>query len=147
VKPLHKTITHCLWANTRWIEFIAASNADDYVVKRISHILLGEQAWFQRIAGEAPDRDIWRAMIVEQLRAMQTKHEAVYESLLSGDLDRVISYQRVTGEKYQSSVSDILLHLVTHGAHHRGQVAAHIATTGARPPNTDFVQFCIVNGL
>ena len=148
MKPLHKAVKHCGWANARWIEFIAAMNgADQYTVARVSHILLGEQAWFQRIAGETPDRDIWRAMSIAQLREMHQTHEQSYERLLGSDLDRIVRYQRVTGEKYQSSVSDIVLHLITHGAHHRGQVAAHVAANGARPPNTDFVQFCIANEL
>jgi uncharacterized damage-inducible protein DinB len=148
MKPLQKLVRHCVWANECWIDFIAATgDSDEYVARRVSHILLGEQAWFQRIAGEQPDRDIWRMMSVEQLRAMHGKHEGIYESVLSGDLDRIITYQRFTGEKYQSSISDVVLHLVTHGAHHRGQVAAHIAASDQRPPNTDFVQFCIANGL
>ena len=106
------------------------NGADQYTVARVSHILLGEQAWFQRIAGETLDRDIWRAMSIAQLREMHQTHERTYERLLGSDLDRIVSYQRFTGEKYQSSVSDIVLHLVTHGAHHRGQVAAHVAANG-----------------
>jgi uncharacterized damage-inducible protein DinB len=148
MKGLDKAAQHCVWANSCWIDFIAAGNgSDEYIVKRISHVLLGEQAWFQRIAGEPPDRDIWRAMSAAQLREMHRKHEGIYTRLLDDDLERVIQYQRFTGEKYQSSIADIVLHLVTHGAHHRGQVAAHLAAKAVRPPNTDFVQFCIVNGL
>ena len=147
-KPLHKLIQHCVWANARWIDFVTTSGeSNEYVVKRISHILLGEQAWFQRLSGEAPDRDIWRAMTIGQLREMQTRHESIYDALLKDDLNREVRYQRFTGEKYRSSVSDILLHLITHGAHHRGQVAAHVAANAVQPPNTDFVKFCIVNRL
>jgi uncharacterized damage-inducible protein DinB len=148
MKPLSKAVQHCVWANGCWIDFVASTNASDhYVVTRISHILLGEQAWFQRIAGEPLDHDIWRAMTVDQLRAMHRRHEEIYNALLQSDLDRIIGYQRFTGEKYQSSISDIVLHLATHGAHHRGQLAAHIGARGERPPKTDFVQFCIVKGL
>ena len=39
MKPLHKAVKHCGWANARWIDFIAAMNgADQYTVARISHI-------------------------------------------------------------------------------------------------------------
>jgi uncharacterized damage-inducible protein DinB len=145
---LRKAIMHCVWANSCWIDFIAsAEDADEYIAKRISHVLLGEQAWFQRLAGEEPDRDIWRTMEVEQMKEMHRKHARTYERLLGDNLDRTIDYVRFSGEEYRSSVSEILLHLVTHGAHHRGQIAAHLGAMGRRPPNTDFVQFCIANRL
>src|SRR5438034_8234349 len=61
VAELHKLIAHTLWANEEWITFIDASfPADEYLLTRMSHILLGEQAWFQRILGKEPDRKIWQ---------------------------------------------------------------------------------------
>jgi uncharacterized damage-inducible protein DinB len=54
---------------------------------------------------------------------------------------------RFTGEKYRSPISDILVHLSHHGAHHRGQMAMHISAEGVTPINTDFIQFCLVNRL
>ncbi len=44
---LDKLVAHTVWANGEWITF-AAKNfpADDFVLVRLSHILLGERAWF-----------------------------------------------------------------------------------------------------
>ena len=36
MKPLHKAVTHCGWANARWIEFIAAMNGADQYTSRES---------------------------------------------------------------------------------------------------------------
>jgi uncharacterized damage-inducible protein DinB len=90
----------------------------------MSHILLGEQAWFDRVLGKEPNRN-----------------------LVSGNLDRVVAYRRFTGEEYQSPVADILLHLTLHGAHHRGQMATYVSGKGMKPINADFIQYCLSNRL
>lgn len=86
-------------------------------------------------------------MTVSELRELLHHHRVIYDGLLAGDLARVVAYRRFTGEEYQSSVADVLLHLALHGAHHRGQLATHVSSRGVTPLNTDFVQFCLLNGL
>ena len=147
---LVKLTDYSIWANELWIGFVENNfPGNEYLLKRMGHILLGEQAWFQRIAGEEPDKDIWKLMTIPELKEIHRIHRDVYNRLLNGSsqsLERTLSYQRFTGEKYQSPVSQILLHLSMHGAHHRGQMATYVSAKGVVPINTDFVQFCIVNG-
>lgn len=136
------------WANAAWIDFIEQHRpSDEFLVRRMSHILLGEDAWFRRIADDAPDRNVWTVLPFDEMRRRLARHREVYETLLRGDLMRVVDYTRFTGEKYRSPVSDILVHLSHHGAHHRGQMATHVSAQGITPINTDFVQFCLVNRL
>ena len=145
---LWKLIHHCTWANEVWIRFIRDNCPDDeYLLKRMSHVLLGEQAWFQRMSGEEPDRDIWRVMTIPEPWVVLDRHRSFYHDVLSGSVDRVIAFKRFTGEEYQSSVSDILLHLCLHGTHRRGQMATYVSSKGMKPIDADFVQFCIVNRL
>jgi uncharacterized damage-inducible protein DinB len=148
MSDLPKLLHHCSWANGAWIQFVAdACPSDEYLVTRLSHILHGERAWLQRIAGEEPDRDIWAPMTIMRLGQVHDEHRAVMTRLLAEDLGRIVNYRRFTGEAYQSPVSDILLHLVLHGSHHRGQMATHASAQGLRPINTDFIQFCLIHGL
>jgi uncharacterized damage-inducible protein DinB len=148
--------THCIrrvteyscWANSAWIDFIEKTNpADEFLLKRMSHILLGEDAWFRRMAGVAVDPNVWSVLTFDQMRERLAQHRDVYESLLRSDLTRVVDYTRFTGEKYRSPISDILVHLSYHSAHHRAQMATHISTQGVRPISTDFIQYCVVNRL
>jgi len=144
---LNKLIGHTLWANEEWITFIDASfPADEYLLTRMSHILLGEQAWFQRILGEEPDRKIWQTLTIPQLRELHAKHKRIYGELRAGNIARVIPFKRFTGEAYQSPISDILLHLTLHGAHHRGQMATYVSKQGKPPINTDYIQYCLLQG-
>ena len=150
-EPTHgiKRLTeYSCWANAAWIDFIEqARPSDDFLVRRMSHILLGEDAWFQRIAGVGVDRDVWNILAFEQMRERLARHRDMYESLLRSDLSRVVDYVRFTGERYRSPISDILVHLSHHGAHHRAQMSTHISAQGVAPINTDFIQFCLVNRL
>ena len=146
--PLSRLVRHSNWANEAWIDFIAGNcPTDEYLLQRMSHILLGEQAWFQRLDGKDPDRDIWNVMTIPQLRHKHKEHQSIYTQSLSGDLGRIVEYTRFTGERYQSPVSDILLHLTLHAAHHRGQMAVSASGKGFAPVNTDFIQFCLFNKL
>jgi uncharacterized damage-inducible protein DinB len=150
-EPTHsiKRLTeYSCWANAAWIDFIEkASPADDFLVKRMSHVLFGEDAWFRRIAGGAVDPNVWNVLTFDQMRERLAQHRDVYDSLLRNDLSRVVDYTRFSGETYRSPISDILVHLSHHGAHHRGQMATHISAQGVTPINTDFIQFCLVNRL
>jgi uncharacterized damage-inducible protein DinB len=112
----------------------------------LSHILRGERVWLQRVTGEAPSPDLWSPLSPTDVETLQARHTTAFAGLLAGDLDRVVAYQRFTGERYQSSVADILMHLCTHGAHHRGQMATYASGRALVAPNVDFINFCIATG-
>jgi uncharacterized damage-inducible protein DinB len=146
MNALPKLVAHCEWANNAWRDFIEARAAsDDWLRQRISHIMLGERAWFQRIHGKEPGREIWRQLSFSELGQLAEEHHRVYADLLTQDLTRMIAFQRFTGEMYESPIADILLHLTLHGAHHRGQMATHASAVGLTPINTDFVQYCRIH--
>jgi uncharacterized damage-inducible protein DinB len=131
------------WANGAWIDFIERNRpSDQFLLERISHILSGEDVWFRRIAGAPVDSNVWTVLTFDQMRERLAQHRDVYDSLLRADVSRVVDYTRFTGEKYRSPISDILVHLSHHGAHHRGQMATHVSAHGLKPINTDFIQFC-----
>ena len=145
---LTKLVRYSTWANEAWIAFIDEKRrSDEFLQKRISHILHGERIWFQRIAGEPIDREIWTILDVGQQRALLARNRELSDACLAGDLNRIVAYTRLTGEQYRSPVADILLHLTLHGAHHRGQMATHTSAQGLPPINTDYVQYCLTAGL
>ena len=52
------------------------------------------------------------------------------------------SYQTTSGKPQEQLVSDILLHLFNHQAHHRGQAHSCLSIlTGAEPPPLDLLIF------
>src|SRR5215471_12120686 len=148
MNDLARLVAHCMWANQAWLRFIVEQAAsDEWLLGRMSHIMLGERAWFQRIHGEEPGRDIWVRLPVSQLEALSVEHGRIFTELLNGDLARIVPCWRFTGETYQSPVADILFHLTIHGTHHRGQMATRSSALGIAPINTDFIEYCRIHGL
>jgi len=145
---LQRLVDHCVWANQVWISFIRENcPTDEYLLKMMTHILLGEQAWFQQIEGVEVKREIWTPKPITELQEIHRQHTGRYSALLQQDLGRIIAYQRFSGDRYQSPISDILTHLCLHGTHHRGQMATYAARNGMSVTNTDFINYCRSNNL
>src|SRR4026207_1508336 len=105
---LSKLVAHCTWANRAWLQFVVdKAPSDDWLRRRLSHIMLGARAWFQRIHGQEPGRDIWALLPVLQLEQWSGERGRIFAGLLDGESARVVSFQRFTGERYQSPVADI----------------------------------------
>ena len=54
-------------------------------------------------------------------------------------MSRQISYVNSKGESWSSQVDDVLLHVITHSAYHRGQIASDMRAAGLTPAYTDFI--------
>jgi uncharacterized damage-inducible protein DinB len=148
VTSLNRLVDHCTWANEQWItRLFQATPTESRLHQLMSHVLLSEQVWFQRVAGEPLDTDIWRPLKSDEMRDLHNRNTTIYRDLVDGDLRRDIEYTRFTGEHYCSPVSDIVLHLCLHGMHHRGQMARTASELKVARPNTDFINYCIVNRL
>jgi uncharacterized damage-inducible protein DinB len=144
MSELETWVRYSNWANGAWIGFLESHLPEDSAARqRLGHIFLGEQAWFQRILAEPLDRDIWRLLSFDEIRDLHARHARIYQDLLSADLDRLVPFTRFTGEQGAAAVRHILSHLVTHGVHHRGQLATHTVKAGLMPVNTDFMEFCL----
>ena len=60
-------------------------------------------------------------------------------SRIEADLAEAVSYCNSKGEPWNSRKDDILMHLITHSAYHRGQVAMAVRAAGSTPAYTDFI--------
>ncbi|MDX1641191.1 MAG: DinB family protein [Balneolaceae bacterium] len=142
MNDLTKLVPHCIWANKNWIEFLKNETPDDLHLRELmSHILLSEQVWFQRISRRELNRKIWQIFSFEKLNGLHQKNQENYMDLLDDDLNKKLTFERFNGESGEAFVRDILLHLCTHGFHHRGQMSAHVSSIGLTPINTDFLMY------
>jgi uncharacterized damage-inducible protein DinB len=76
---------------------------------------------------------------------MQTRNTAALAEmgpdLTGARLDELIEYSNHHGLSYRTSVRDILMHLHSHGAYHRGQIHHNLRQAGHEPVNTDYVTY------
>ncbi|MBI5095944.1 MAG: DUF664 domain-containing protein [Candidatus Hydrogenedentes bacterium] len=139
---LQRLAAYTSWANRLWLDFAYdTAQEEGYLTRLVSHVYLAERVWFQRIRGEATDKDVFKTQTKVELLDLADQHLHRYSDVLSSDLRRVLTYRRFTGDEYESALSDILLHLFTHGSHHRGQMASYASQKKLGPPNTDLITF------
>jgi uncharacterized damage-inducible protein DinB len=91
---------------------------------------------------------VWPHFTIEQCTRQAEEIPLLWQEYFRGlpDLEATVSYQNTIGESFSSRVEDILMHVYTHSAYHRGQIAANIRENGGTPLNTDLIH-CIRQGF
>ncbi len=121
--------------------------ADKSVLGTLVHIFRAERIWLarlqQNISGVA-----WSRPEDEQLPALNAEWPPLHNAwrswannLLDSDSERVLSYTDLRGNPWAQPVWQLLLHVVNHSTHHRGQVSGFLRALGKTPPPLDFIRF------
>jgi len=58
-----------------------------------------------------------------------------------------ISYSDMSGNPWKQPLWQLILHVVNHGTHHRGQVSGFLRAMGHVPPKLDLVNYYRANPL
>jgi len=142
-------VDQAVWANQRWMEFVY-SRPDPEVRPRelLSHIMLAERVWFERVEGR-PNATANTFPLLSESELLQgfAENAEVYRRLIQARLEDDIPFRRASGVEYHARVRDVIQHLLTHGYHHRGQLAAHYARGGVEYPATDHIDYLIEKRL
>jgi uncharacterized damage-inducible protein DinB len=112
------------------------------------HVYGAEWVWYSRWTGvspaELPSADAYpdvaslAADWVDLERQMRTFVERLDEATLA----RPIAYMRISGPAEESSLWQMLQHVVNHGTYHRGQITTMLRQLGAAAPeSTDLVTY------
>ena len=113
----------------------------------LNHLLLGEHAlWFPRFSqGHSPkialnsiieqDRYVLTQTLLEKSFHWQNYLHDLDPALLSG----LFHYQTSKGQDISVPFAGTLLHVLTHGTHHRGQITAALTAMGYDCPELDLI--------
>lgn len=118
----------------------------------VGHLIGAEQVWQQRIsrgrqglepiAIALPDQPTQNAAA---LVAAWQQTAAAWAPLLAGlsaaDLAGQLAYLNLKGERYETRLDDMLLHLVNHATYHSGQVTLLYRLLGLEAVNTDYITY------
>jgi uncharacterized damage-inducible protein DinB len=130
------------WANAESLASLRRV-APPAALRWMAHIAASELLWIGRLEERPSDVPVWPELdlerIAEWLRRVEAEWAQYLGDLRDEDLDDGVGYRNSRGEFWVSTVADILTHVVTHSAYHRGQIAAAVRGAGGEPAYTDFV--------
>jgi len=140
-------LRHLEWANRR-VQQTLESQPEVAIrtdgLRLMAHVLGAERVWHARIVGDPESKPPWPSYSLDDLESEVTRSVADLTDLLSGlaeeDLDREIRYQTTEGVEHRNRLSDILTHVMLHGAYHRGQIALVLRQGAGEPVATDYIK-------
>jgi uncharacterized damage-inducible protein DinB len=145
-EPFATLVEHLRWADARALDSLrGVIHRDAEALSLYAHILGAEHVWLARIAGRAPEHPVWPTLDVDECAALAEANAdelaALVRSADAAALSREVEYTNSAGDSFRSSVRDMLVQVMLHGAYHRGQVAARVRTAGGEPQATDYIAF------
>jgi uncharacterized damage-inducible protein DinB len=116
--------------------------ADKSVLGTLAHIFAGDRVWLARFEGttratllDPEDRHL--ETLQKEWRALHDRWMRWAESLTDDGALAPLSYVDFRGNPWEQPAWQIVLHVVNHGTHHRGQVIGFLRSMGHTPPPVD----------
>ena len=156
VEDLRDHVSYSAWASQRLVH--AASElseaellrdfqtSDHSVLGTLVHTFAADRLWLTRL--QKSPRPQYSSEEDYHLSVLQTEWPEVYrqwDALLKGLSDEQawadFTYQDLRGNVWTQPIWQLVLHVVNHATHHRGQVSGFLRTMGRVPPVLDLVVF------
>lgn len=118
------------------------------VSKVLSHIYLTDHAWFDIITGKSMDEamassnqlreEVEKKSIEEMKKIFLDLYEGNKAHLSTEDMKRIIVVDNPYAGLLKTTISESVLHVVTHGSYHRGNIATMLRQMGHTSVMQDF---------
>jgi len=149
-------LEYCAWADERIFEAAKKltseelardfNTSDKNVVGTLAHVFAAERIWLARLQGEPrasfiSDEDRRIATLDEAWPELQRRWQEWAAALNDEAALDGIAYKDLRGNSWENPVWQIVLHVVNHGTHHRGQASGFMRAMGHTPPPLDLIFF------
>ena len=151
---LQSLLDYNAWANGELYKTVQDMPADEVKKERktplksihvsLNHLLVVDTIWLAHMKGEKHGFANLRTELHENLdnlwqarQEMDKTLKAYAVGLSDDDLEEVVEYELISGNKGQLSRAMILTHLVTHGNYHRGWIVDMLGQAGVQQPQMD----------
>jgi uncharacterized damage-inducible protein DinB len=138
---------HLDWANRRLIALIDRDPEHTRPVMHLLwHLAAAERVWLLRLRNEnSSAQPVWPTLSRDDVGALVVQNRDGYAQFLSTVTDDGLTsdvvYTNQHGRTFRTRSDDILIHVATHGAYHRGQIAMGVRSAGGEPVNTDYIAY------
>jgi uncharacterized damage-inducible protein DinB len=153
---LRNHLEYTTWASKRLVDAVAGlsqeqltrdfQTADHSILGTLAHVYAADRVWLARVtnAPAAPfitDADRNLSVLLHDWPALLERWRQWASSLTDENTVANISYKDLKGNPYTQPLWQIVLHVVNHGTHHRGQVSGFLRALGHQPPPLDLMAF------
>jgi uncharacterized damage-inducible protein DinB len=146
------------WANEVTYRKVSELPPEEIAMKRktplesifvsLHHLLNVDDMWLHHMRGEKHDYDGLRVVRIEDFDAlwaarkeMDATLEAYVDGLSANDIEEVVNYELIGGNRGAMSRAMCLTHLALHGSYHRGWISDMFGQAGVMQPTTDLPVF------
>jgi uncharacterized damage-inducible protein DinB len=153
---LRMHLDYTAWASQRLLDAAAQlspqelthdfKTADKTVLDTLVHIYAADRIWLARVQGEPrtsfvdpADRDF--VLLQAEWPALLQRWKLWLRDFTDDDVQRPITYHDMKGRPYAQPAWQIIMHLVNHGSHHRGQVSGFLRSMDHTPPPLDLIAY------
>lgn len=137
---------HLYWADVRIFNALPPANPEsDDAIREFAHIIGAEETWLSRLQKRASRTPVWPDMDHAELKKIMEVTHNDYQDYLSElrkeQLSVKVTYTNSTGNRFTTSIGDILLHVALHGQYHRGKINLILRRSGHAPTPTDYIAY------
>jgi uncharacterized damage-inducible protein DinB len=138
-----RLFTYDGWANQEVLAGLRAAAPVPRALELMAHIFASERLWMARLEQKPQTLPVWPRFTIEDCETQAAELPLLWKNYLAGGSEAYLAlpvgYQNTKGEPWSSRKDDILTHVITHSAYHRGQVAAAVRAAGFTPAYSDFI--------
>ena len=150
-------IDYSRWASRRLLEAAARlssedltrdfGTADKHVLGTLVHVFAADRIWMTRIEGGVqarfidPERDMHLSVLQADWPPLMDRWTAWISGLTGAGIAADIAYKDIKGNAYGTPAWQIILHVVNHATHHRGQASGFLRAMGHVPPPLDLIAY------
>ena len=150
---LHSLFGHKAWANAELFAVLGRLPPEHAVplhtcVRTLNHIYVVDRLFRAHLSGEPRPYDATNTKGTPSLDQLQSDVQAtdawyvVYVAgLQAAALTEVLDFSFTDGDRGRMSREEILLHVITHGGYHRGNVGQVLKSISVVPPRDLYTKF------
>lgn len=140
-----------LWDHARWADerllaaFLESEGEPPEAFGEFCHVLGATETWLARLERRAALLPVWPELTLDGAAAETGALHAGYAGLLGRltepGLAATVEYVNTAGQRFENTVSDILVHAALHAQYHRGKVNLLLRQAGRTPIPADYIAF------
>ena len=153
---LRTHIDYSCWASTLLLDAAAQlspaeltqdfKTADRSVLDTLVHVYAADRLWLSRLSGSPHPGFVTEAdRSLEALRqgwpVLIERWTAWSAGLTDESALSELAYSDMKGNRWKQPFWQLILHVVNHGTHHRGQVSGFLRSMGHPPPQLDLTRY------